>query len=116
MFTSPKTSPPVTQRAIDTERNIWWINSASPLARLYLDDETGHGFESMAWRLYHIERLADVLVSIMMANRLEEDMDIDQWSYERGSLAAKLQKHISTDLRAFISEGTLPTGEGDSDA
>lgn len=108
--------PPVTQRAIDTERNIWWINSASPLARLYLDDETGHGFESMAWRLYHIERLADVLVSIMMANRLEEDMDIDQWSYERGSLAAKLQKHISTDLRAFISEGTLPTGEGDSDA
>ncbi|MGI8428920.1 MAG: Ig-like domain-containing protein [Solirubrobacteraceae bacterium] len=49
--------PPVYQRVHDVERNIWWINSAAPLARLYLAEP--FGAESREWRIYHIERYID---------------------------------------------------------
>ena len=36
--------PPVYQRPVDIDRDIWWINSAAPLGRLYLDQSKGFGY------------------------------------------------------------------------
>ena len=52
--------PPVHQLPGDVERNIWWINSASPLAQLYLGEKFGP--HSREWRIYHVERYIDVIV------------------------------------------------------
>ena len=101
--------PPVTQRAEDATRNIWWINTASPMAKLYLDDRDQFGYESVAWRMYHVERLVDVLVHVLLQERHKEDLSIDDWSYYQGDAFAELQKHIVTDLKGFISDGTPPS-------
>jgi hypothetical protein len=101
--------PPVYQPPEDVDLNIWWINSAAPLAELYLDDTAGHGFEKPSWRMYHVERLIDAIVEIRMSSRSDENLDIDQWSYERGALAAEVQAKIVSDLRDFILTGNLPS-------
>ena len=49
----------VTQRQNDIEHNIWWINLASPLARLIYDQ---HGEVSEPWAMYLGERMADAAI------------------------------------------------------
>ena len=49
----------VTQRQNDIEHNVWWINLASPLARLVYDQ---HGEVSEPWAMYLGERMADAAI------------------------------------------------------
>ena len=46
--------PPTYQRVQDVDSNIWWINLASPFAKLYFDTSRGYGVETAAWRMYHL--------------------------------------------------------------
>jgi hypothetical protein len=101
--------PPVHQRPHDVERNIWWINSASPLARLYLEDEFGP--ESREWRIYHIDRYIDVIVQISTSRGpdSEDEMDVGEWTARWGERAADIQGAAASGLATFIREGALPS-------
>jgi hypothetical protein len=101
--------PPVHQHPHDVERNIWWINSASPLARLYL--EGAFGPESREWRIYHIERYIDIIVQITMSQGPEADyqMDAGEWMARWGERAADIQGAAAAGLVAFIQDGALPS-------
>jgi hypothetical protein len=91
--------PPVYQRVHDVERNIWWINSAAPLARLYLAEP--FGAESREWRIYHIERYIDVIVQIAMSQGPEADetMDVGDWTRSWGERASEVQIAASFPAR-----------------
>jgi len=99
--------PPVHQRPHDVERDIWWINSASPLARLYLE----FGPESREWRIYHIERYVDVIVQISMSQgpESEDQMSTGDWMARWGERAADIQAAAARGLAAFIQDGDLPS-------
>lgn len=101
--------PPVHQRVHDVERNVWWINSASPLARLYLEGEFGP--ESREWRIYHIERYVDVIVQIAMSQGpdAEDMMDVSEWMARWGERAADIQGAAAAGLKTFIQDGDLPS-------
>lgn len=101
--------PPVHQRPHDVERNLWWINSASPLARLYLDGEFGP--ESREWRIYHIERYIDVIVQIAMSqeSEAEDEMNAGEWIARSGERAADIQAAAARGLANFIQDGELPS-------
>ena len=53
----------VHQRQADIEHNVWWINLASPLARLVYDQ---HGEVSEQWAMYLGERMADAAIEAAM--------------------------------------------------
>jgi hypothetical protein len=101
--------PPVHQRPHHVERNIWWINSASPLARLYLADEFGP--ESREWRIYHLERYIDVIVQIAMSQgpEAEDEMNAGDWMARWGERAADIQAAAAAGLAACIHDGELPS-------
>jgi hypothetical protein len=100
--------PPVHQRVHDVERNIWWINSAAPLARLYLADEFGP--ESREWRIYHVERYVDVIVQIAMSQgpEAEDALDVGEWLARWGERASEVQVAAAAGLVGFIYDGDLP--------
>jgi hypothetical protein len=101
--------PPVHQRPHDVERNIWWINSASPLARLYLEGEFGP--ESREWRIYHIDRYIDVIVQISTSRGpdSEDQIGVGEWTARWGERAADIQGAAASGLVTFIREGVLPS-------
>jgi hypothetical protein len=103
--------PPVHQQPHDVERNIWWINSRAPLARLYLDHSRGFGPESREWRIYHIERYVDVIVQIAMSQgpEAEDQLDVGGWIARWGERASAIQGAAATGLAAFIEDGDLPS-------
>lgn len=105
--------PPVSQRPQDVDGNIWWINSAAPLARMYLDSTRGYGYETREWRMYHMERYIDVMVQIALTYGPEEvtELSAGDWILRWGSQVAEMQKHAASSLADFIWSGTLP-GEG----
>jgi len=100
--------PPVWQRPQDVDRNIWWINSASPLARLYLDQ---YGHESREWRLYHLERYIDVIVQIALTHGPtdKESLSVSDWIMKWGAQVAEIQAAATANLSGFIESGELPT-------
>jgi hypothetical protein len=102
--------PPVAQRPQDVERNIWWINSAAPFARLYLDTTSGYGHQSREWRIYHLERFIDVIVQVALINTPEDNpqMTVDEWIMRWGSKASQIQSAAVSDLSDFIKLGNLP--------
>lgn len=103
-------TPPVWQRPIDVERNIWWINSASPLARLFLDSSKGYGYGSSEWRLYLLERYVEIMAKIRLGfdYRQGEDVSFDYWMSRWDEITAQMQEHTVTSLRNFIKIGELP--------
>jgi hypothetical protein len=103
--------PPVHQRPQDADRNIWWINSAAPLARLYLDKDKGYGFESREWRIYHTERLIEVIVQIMMTTgpSSEDVLGPGEWIGRWGQNASDVQIAAAKGLTNFLATGELPT-------
>jgi hypothetical protein len=105
-------TPPVWQRPIDVERGTWWINSASPLARLYLDRERGYGFDSTQWRGYHLERFIEIMAKIRIAldYRQGEEISYDYWMGRWDEMASQMQEYAVSSLRSFIEEGELPRG------
>jgi len=101
--------PPVWQRTIDVGRDIWWINSASPLARIYLD-QTHYGYTSREWRIYHLERVLEIMVRIALAYATfqAEEVSMESWQHRWDDIASQMQAHAAATLRDFIDNGTLP--------
>jgi hypothetical protein len=101
--------PPVWQRPRDTVRNIWWINSAAPLAKLYLDTERRYGYHTREWRMYHLERFVDVIVQIALRyeSAQQESLSVDEWILNWGSKAAEIQGAAAADLADFLETGSL---------
>ncbi|MBZ5566593.1 MAG: Ig-like domain-containing protein [Acidobacteriia bacterium] len=102
--------PPVAQRPQDVDRNVWWINSSAPLAKLYLAVSKGYGHESREWRMYHIERIIDVMVQIALTQG-PSDGDTgspQEWILKGGMQEAEIQAAAAADLGEFIATGELP--------
>ena len=106
--------PPVWQRPTDVERNIWWINSASPLANLYLDRDKGYGYNTREWRIYHLERIIEAMIKIAIADDASrgEDVSLDSWQRRWDEMAAAMQGHAASSLGEFIDNGALPEDGG----
>jgi hypothetical protein len=104
-----KDDPPVHQRPQDVDRNIWWINSSAPMARLYLNSNIGFGYESREWRIYHIERMIEVVVQIALVSGPEsqDQMAPGDWIYRWGERAADIQAAAVTGLRGYIQSGDV---------
>jgi len=102
--------PPVAQRPQDADRNIWWINSSAPLARLYLDTNKNYGFQSREWRMYHLERYIDIIVQIALTYgpTEKESLSVSDWIMRWGSQVAEIQAAAASDLSEFIAMGALP--------
>jgi hypothetical protein len=85
--------PPVWQRPQDVDRNIWWVNSAAPFARMYLDDATGYGYESREWRMYLLERYMEILVQIAFTHgpHERETLSVGDWVLRWGEQVAEIQ-------------------------
>lgn len=102
--------PPVWQRPQDVDRNIWWINSAAPLARMYLDTQRGYGYQSREWRIYFVERYIEVITQIVLTYRPTEvpELSPGDWILQWGSQVAQIQSHAAISLADFIATGLLP--------
>lgn len=102
--------PPVCQRPSDVDMNIWWINSSAPLARSYLES---YGVGSREWRMYHVERLIEVLAQIFLKRKSDWDemtLKSNEWLTEWGYRTAEIQKKVASELKEFIDKGVLPNG------
>jgi hypothetical protein len=97
--------PPVAQRPQDFDRNIWWINSSAPLAKLYLNAAMGYGHESREWRMYHVERYIDVMVQIALTHGPSEgdSGSPQEWIMKGGLHEAEIQGAAAADLGNFIA-------------
>ena len=102
--------PPVYQGPHDVDRNIWWINSSSPIAGMLLDKEKGYGYQSREWRMYHIERYIEILIQIALTYSAKEqpNLTIDDYLNQWGTKAAEIQAAAISSLIDFINEGALP--------
>ena len=102
--------PPVYQGPQDVDRNIWWINSSSPIASMLLDKERGYGYQSREWRMYHLERIVEILIQIALTFSAKEqpNASIDDYLNQWGTRAAEIQIAAATSLLGFIKDGTLP--------
>ena len=104
--------PPVWQRPVDADRNIWWINSASPMARMYLDQAKGYGYNSREWKAYYLERIIEVMVKIAVEYAVYEGgvASVEDCLTLRDSMAAQMQAQAAATLNDLTDGGTLPTG------
>lgn len=99
--------PPVLQQPEDVNRNIWWINSTSPFAGMYLGPR--YGVKSREWRQYHVERVVEVMAQIALSSDPEnEDLDINAWLLKWGEQQAAIRLAAAHSLDAFIAIGSLP--------
>jgi len=99
--------PPIHQPLpIDVDNNIWWINLASPFARLYYSSER-YGVKSDAWRMYHVERVIDVMVQIALSHGpdSEESRGSREWIYRAAEFEAEIRAKAIESLREFIESG-----------
>lgn len=103
--------PPIAQRPQDADRNLWWVNSAAPLAKLYLDEKQNYGYKTQAWRMYHVERYIDVIAQIALEQNpeLAGNVSVQDVLLNWGSTVAEIQGAAAGDLSGFISSGALPT-------
>ena len=86
----------VTQRQVDIENNVWWINLASPLARLVYDQ---HGESSEAWAMYLGERMADAAIEAAMQGT---DRGVD--SRPVNEVLEEVSQHRMRILESFTEE------------
>lgn len=103
--------PPLFQRPQDETRNIWWINSTSPLASLYRDIERGYGEDSPEWRHYHLERIMEMLFQFTLLNQATisgEAANVDDLITRWGDLAIQIQADAVETLDSFLSGGGIP--------
>ena len=86
----------VTQRQVDIEHNVWWINLASPLARLVYDQ---HGELSEPWAMYLCERMADAAIEAAMqgADRGVESRPVNE-------VLEEVSQHRMRILESFTEE------------
>jgi len=102
--------PPVWQRPQDVDRNIWWINSAAPFARMYLDKSRSYGYGSREWRMYHLERYIEIMVQIALTHgpTEKEALSAGDWILRWGAQVAEIQATAASALCEFIATGQLP--------
>lgn len=102
-----KDEPSICQRPQDVDRNIWWINTASPMAKMYLRK---YGAKSQAWRMYHIERFIDVMVQIALTSGPDskESLSVSDWIQQWGTRIAEIHPLVASSLAEFIDVGELP--------
>ena len=86
----------VTQRQIDIEHNVWWINLASPLARLVYDQ---HGELSEQWAMYLGERMADAAIEAAM-----QGTDRGVESRPVNEVLERVSEHRMRILESFTEE------------
>lgn len=100
--------PPVWQRPEDVNRNIWWINSSAPLARMYLDRKKGYGYDSREWRIYHVERYIEIIALIkIISNPDLERIESGTWIIHWGEHVTEVQTAVTRSLGEFIHNGEL---------
>lgn len=91
------------QRLQDVNEGIYWINTASPLAKAVLDKFTQ---KSQQWRSYLFQRHVDILVKEQLRNLFKRDSDqfnpdaIDAEIF--GSFMLKVQEAAAQDLESFL--------------
>jgi hypothetical protein len=102
--------PPIMQRPQDSDRNIWWINSSAPLAKLFLSKDSGFGYESREWRMYHVERYMDVMtqILIMYDSQIEGALTKQEFFLMMADKLPELQSAIAEELAGFITDGAVP--------
>ena len=86
----------VYQRQIDIEHNVWWINIASPLARLVYEQ---NGESSEQWVMYLGERIADAAIEAAM-----QGSDRGQMSRTVNEVLEEVSQHRMTILESFTVE------------
>jgi hypothetical protein len=102
--------PPVYQRVQDVDRNLWWINSAAPFARMYMSNEKGYGINSREWRIYFLERYLEIMVKIVLNFDMQQgqELSFENWMQRWDDTAANMQTFASESLSSFIDSGILP--------
>jgi hypothetical protein len=102
--------PPVWQDPQDVARWIWWINTAAPLAELYLNTELDYGCGSEAWRMYHTERYVEILTQIRLTHAPDanDELSLNEWISRWGGGVADIQSEIAAGLKEFITTGKTP--------
>lgn len=91
------------QRLQDVSEGIYWINTASPLAKAVLEKFSDM---SQQWRSYLFQRHVDILVKEELRNLFKRDSDqfnpdsIDAEIF--GSFMLKIQEAASKDLESFL--------------
>jgi hypothetical protein len=100
--------PPIHQLPIDVDNNIWWINLASPFARMYYSDRR-YGAQSEAWRMYHVERVIDIMVQIGLSHGpdSEESRGSRDWIYRAAEFEAEIRGKAIESLTSFIQAGEI---------
>lgn len=113
VFFSPD-DPPVWQRPQDSDRNIWWINSAAPLAKMLLEKELGFGYESREWRMYPLERYVDIITQIAMSYdpQIDGPLTVKEFFLLTSGKVAEIQAATVEELMPFIQDGVIPGGVG----
>jgi len=106
--------PPTYQRPIDADRNIWWINSSAPLAKMYLDQTLDYGFETREWRMYHLERYIDIITQIAMTYDPQNAgvaITVNEYFLRSADKVSEIQRAIAEELSGFIKDGAaIPEG------
>lgn len=105
--------PPVYQRPADADRNIWWINSSAPLAKMYLDKRLDYGFETREWRMYHLERYIDIITQIAMTydpQNVGSVITVNEYFLRSADKIAEIQAAVAEELSGFIKDGVIPEG------
>lgn len=103
-----KDDPPIIQRIDDVEYNVFWINTAVPLARELLKK----GTESLQWRYYHFQRIIDVVTRIELSRLYEEDKEVSYAKLERkiDEIYADIYKKAHEDLAEFLTADEYELG------
>jgi hypothetical protein len=98
--------PPVHQRLQDHDNNVWWINLASPFARYYYTN-SNYGVDSEAWRMYHVERVIDIIVQIALAHGpgSEDSLASGEWIQRAAEHEADIRQKALESLKDFIKNG-----------
>jgi hypothetical protein len=102
--------PPVHQRLQDHDNNVWWINLASPFARYYYTN-SNYGVDSEAWRMYHVERVIDIIVQIALAHGpgSEDSLASGEWIQRAAEHEADIRQKALESLKDFIINGETET-------
>lgn len=111
--------PPLWQEPSDFVHNVWWLNLQSP--------EAAYAFRQRAtvptaWRVYHVERVIDMVVQVWMAEeftRKGENERPDYWGAHRAAMdrhRPRLVHQMWQRLEPYISQGdVLPLGDEESE-
>ena len=84
---------------------------SSPFAQLYFSEEKEYGPRSLAWRMYHVERILDIMVQIALTQGPDsgEDQDSASWVDSASDFEAHFRQDAIEDLSVLIETGIMET-------